>query len=287
MRDITLVLDGAMGTELNKRGVQTKLPLWTAESNITHPYLVEQIHKEYIQSGADIITTNTFRSTRWSYMRAGFTSVNAQLKAKDSLYSAVECAHKASKGMVKVAGSITTLNDCYEPEKFPGRNIAIDIYGQTLDWLIDSGIDMILFETMGNLEEIDIGLSLSSKYRKSIWLSVIMKSKKEILDGTFIEEIFSLANQYSVDAILINCNNILSTIKSLKIVQSHWSKKWGAFPNLGIYNYSNEYFNIITKTQFISGMKNILNLKPNIIGCCCGSTPYHINLLKSLIKRNK
>ena len=48
MRDITLVLDGAMGTELNKRGVQTKLPLWTAESNISHPFLVEQIHKEYI-----------------------------------------------------------------------------------------------------------------------------------------------------------------------------------------------------------------------------------------------
>ena len=69
-----LVLDGAMGTELNRRGVQTKLPLWTAESNISHPFLVEQIHKEYIQSGADIITTNTFRSTSWSYMRAGFKS---------------------------------------------------------------------------------------------------------------------------------------------------------------------------------------------------------------------
>ena len=134
---MTLVLDGAMGTELSKRGVQTKLPLWTAESNISHPYLVEQIHKEYIQSGADVITTNTFRSTSWSYMRAGFTGANAQLKAKESLYSAVECAHKASKGVVKVAGSITTLNDCYEPEKFPGRNVAMDTYGQTLDWLID------------------------------------------------------------------------------------------------------------------------------------------------------
>ena len=67
---MTLVLDGAMGTELSRRGVQTKLPLWTAESNISHPYLVEQIHKEYIQSGADVITTNTFRSTSWSYMRA-------------------------------------------------------------------------------------------------------------------------------------------------------------------------------------------------------------------------
>ena len=138
-----------------------------------------------------------------------------------------------------------------------------------------------------NLEEIDIGLSLSSKHRKSIWLSVIMKSEKEILDGTFIEKILCLANQYPVEAILINCNKILSTIVSLKIVQTHWSKKWGAYPNLGVYDYSNEYFNIITKTQFIAGMKNILNLKPNIIGCCCGSTPLHIKFLKKLTKRNR
>ena len=114
-----------------------------------------------------------------------------------------------------------------------------------------------------------------------------MKSEKEILDGTLIEKILFLANQYSVEAILINCNNILTTIVSLKIVQTHWAKKWGAYPNLGVNDYSNEYFNIITKTQFIAGMKNILTLKPNIIGCCCGSTPLHIKFLKKLTKRNR
>ena len=240
---MTLVLDGAMGTELTNRGVQTKLPLWTAESNISHPYLVEQIHKEYINSGADIITTNTFRSTSWSYRRAGYNHVNAPLKAKRSLYSAVECAHKASRGVVKVAGSITTLNDCYEPENFPGRIVAMDTYGQTLDWLIDAGVDIVLFETMGNLEEIDIALFLSSKYDKPVWLSIIMKSEKEILDGTSLEEILTLANQYPLEAILINCNNTSKTIPSLKIISAKWEGKWGTYPNLGTMDYSNEYFN--------------------------------------------
>ena len=88
-------------------------------------------------------------------------------------------------------------------------------------------------------------------------------------------------------SIQINCNNILTTIASLKIVQTCWAKKWGAYPNLGVNDYSNEYFNIITKTQFIAEMKNILTLKPNIIGCCCGSTPLHIKFLKKLTKRNR
>ena len=282
---MTLVLDGAMGTELTRRGVQTKLPLWTAESNISHPYIVEQIHKEYINSGADIITTNTFRSTSWSYRRAGYTPINSLLKAKRSLYSAVECAHKASRGMVKVAGSITTLNDCYKPENFPGRIVAMDTYGQTLDWLIDAGVDIVLFETMGNLEEIDIALSLSSNYNKPIWLSVIMKGEKEILDGTCLGEILILANQYPVEAILINCNSTSRTIPSLKIVSAKWEGKWGAYPNLGTTDYSNEYFNIINETQFVTEMKNFLKLKPTIVGCCCGSTPLHINFLKKLTER--
>ena len=50
-------------------------------------------------------------------------------------------------------------------------------------------------------------------------------------------------------------------------------------------DYSNEYFNIINETQFITEMKNVLKLKPNIVGCCCGSSPLHINSLKKLIKR--
>ena len=66
MKKIPFLLDGAMGTELNNRGVKTELPLWTADANILHPDLVQNIHSEYIDAGADYITTNTFRSTSWT-----------------------------------------------------------------------------------------------------------------------------------------------------------------------------------------------------------------------------
>ena len=61
MKKIPFLLDGAMGTELNNRGVKTELPLWTADANISHPDLVQNIHSEYIDAGANYITTNTFR----------------------------------------------------------------------------------------------------------------------------------------------------------------------------------------------------------------------------------
>ena len=57
------ILDGAMGTELQNRGISIPLPLWSANANIEHPQIVMDIHADYIQAGCDIITTNTFRST--------------------------------------------------------------------------------------------------------------------------------------------------------------------------------------------------------------------------------
>ena len=94
------------------------------------------------------------------------------------------------------------MDDCYTPENFPGRKIAFDVYKQTLDWLIDSGVDIILFETMGNLELIEHAISLATEYRKPIWLSLIVKDSKTILDGTSLENIFSLAKQHSVETLL-------------------------------------------------------------------------------------
>ena len=284
MRKTPLLLDGAMGTELNNRGVKTELPLWSADANITHPDLVQSIHSEYIYAGADIITTNTFRSTSWTYKRAGYNNVKSKMMAKNSLYSGVKCAQNASRGMVKIAGSITTLDDCYVPESFPGRKIALDVYGQTLDWLIDAGVDFILFETMGNLEEIEIALSLSSQYKKPIWLSVIMKDSKKILDGTYLKNIFSIVNQYSVQTFLLNCNEISKTIFTLKNIHNFWDGMWGVYPNLGVKDYSNDYFDIISNNKFILGIKNILKHDPYVIGCCCGSTPMHIKILKKQIK---
>ena len=97
-----LVLDGAMGTELKNRGVKIPLPLWSADVNLTNPDIVKTIHQDYILAGADIITTNTFRTTSWTYKKMEISIKNAKNRARDSLYQAVECAHKANKnGKIK------------------------------------------------------------------------------------------------------------------------------------------------------------------------------------------
>ena len=281
-----LLLDGAMGTELINRGISLPLPIWSADANLTHPEIVKGIHSDYIKAGADIITTNTFRTTTWTYRKAGYTSVRARERAKESLYKAVECAQSTSGESVIVAGSITAIEDCYSPEIFPGNAAAEDSYGETTEWMADAGLNFILFETMGNIHEITIALETVRYFDNVVALSLIMKNGDHILDGTPIEDVISLINGFEVDFLLNNCNQLDTTLRCIDHFQNDWKGNWGSYPNLGITDFKNDYFDIIDESNFDRGMKSILIKDPNVIGVCCGSTPLHIKKLKSLIEKD-
>src|SRR6185436_2971426 len=107
-----VLLDGATGSELHRRGLDTRMPLWSAAPLINAPDVVAQIHAEYVKAGAEIITANTFRTTRRAIARAG---LKPQVKAL--VTKAVELARKSKA--TYVAGSIAPLEDCYKPQIVP------------------------------------------------------------------------------------------------------------------------------------------------------------------------
>ena len=89
----TIVLDGAMGTELQRRGYRTQLPLWSAGANIDAPLLVEQIHKDFIIARADIITTNTFRTTKRTFEKTGKPDAAIAATQKDRKSTRLNSSH--------------------------------------------------------------------------------------------------------------------------------------------------------------------------------------------------
>ena len=145
------VIDGAMGSELIKRGLTLPRHIWSAEANLTNPEMVQQIHREYIDAGADYITTNTFRTTPRAYKKICTrisTLEHSLQQAQTSLSNAVDLAKKSTSNSVGVIGSIAPLEDCYSPKLFPGKNIAISEFSQLGGWLIEAGVDILLLETM-------------------------------------------------------------------------------------------------------------------------------------------
>ena len=279
-----LIINGAMGTELMDQGIMLPLPLWSAQANTGQPQIVQNIHQKYVDAGADIITTNTFRTTTWSYRRAEYSPKRAQRKAKESLMKAIDLGRSVNPKIL--AGSITSINDCYEPDKFPGKTIAEDSYGETLDWFTEAGVEHIFLETMGHLEEIKIAID-ASKNISELYLSLIIKDKEHLLSGHLIEDVFPIVND-KISCLMLNCNTIDITNRVLDSFINNWNSKWGVYPNLGLTKPEpdGKMIQKVDDDEFERTMISYIKKSPTIIGACCGSSPKHIRKIKNLLKKN-
>ena len=96
-----------------------------------------------------------------------------------------------------------------------------------------------------------------------------------------LRKYFFFGKANSVQTLLLNCNEISKTTDAINDIHHFWNGMWGVYPNLGVKDYSNEYFDIISQNKLIRGIKNILKYDPHVIGFCCGSSPMHIKILKN------
>ena len=291
------ILDGAMGSELIRWGMELPEHIWSAAANLTNPELVLKIHREYVDAGADYITANTFRTTPRAFGKldslvAGFVEVNkkdAVLNSRNSLFTAVELAKEATSNSVKVLGSIASLEDCYSPELFPGKNTAITEFRQLGGWLSDAGVDILLLETMNSIAEAEAGLIALQSFELPIWVSFVMKDDEHLLSGDLLLDALTLLQDHSVNTVLLNCNPLQRTEKAMILLTKNWTGKWGIYPNLGIGEPSPN--GRITKYEsmekFTALMEKAIDLGASVVGACCGSTPEQISEISKIkIKLN-
>ena len=286
------ILDGAMGSELIRWGMELPEHIWSAAANLTNPELVLEIHREYVDAGADYITANTFRTTPRAFGKLDslvveFVEVNkkdAVIKSRNSLFTAVELAKEAARNSVKVLGSIASLEDCYSPELFPGKNTAITEFRQLGGWLSDAGVDILLLETMNSIAEAEAGLIALQSFELPIWVSFVMKDDEHLLSGDLLLDALTLLQDHSVNTVLLNCNPLQRTEKAMILLTENWTGKWGIYPNLGIGEPSPN--GRITKYEsmekFTALMEKAIDLGASVVGACCGSTPEQIGELSKI-----
>ena len=280
-----LLIDGAMGTELIRMGLDLSLPLWSGDINRTHPSEVSRVHEDYLSAGADIITTNTFRTTPRTYIHAGYSKHDAKLLARKSLLTAVELVKNAAGEKCVVAGSIAPLEDCYSPKLFPGNAVAYEEYSELVEWLVYAGVDIILFETMGCWDEIKTAMEAASEIKTPIWLSLILRDEKTLLDGSGLSEILLKLKNYRIEIVLLNCNLISVTKGGSSLMKEYWNGSWGVYPNSGT-TFPSKIGHIHSKVdvnEFVSEMHQMIEMGARVVGACCGSTPEYIRELRKCV----
>ncbi len=288
-RGETLILDGAMGSEIIRQGYNLPLPLWSATANIDCPEIVAAIHQEYIRAGADVITTNTFRTTTRSYLKGGLPRTAARRLARHSLEKAVQAARQAADGTCLVAGSIAPLEDCYQPGLFPGLSAAVPEFTELGTDLKMAGVDILLIETMGRIDETLAVLRATEPLNMERWISFILKDGQHLFGGELLSDALTILADFKIELVLLNCTAIGITTKGLQTLLTLWPGRWGVYPNLGTGKLviDGKITSLITGDAFRTEIRRYIDLGANVIGACCGSRPAHIRIIRDLLNQTQ
>ncbi len=275
-----ILLDGALGTELERHGVACKLPLWTAEAILEAPEQVRAIHQAYADAGAHVITAGTFRTTRWVFSKVGMPE-----RAKEVTKQAVEIArsafpsvHGGARGGL-IAGSIAPLEDCYKPELAPGDLVLQAEHRHNAQSLAEAGVDIMLVETQNSLREARIATHFARQTGIPVWTSFILRSATELLNGDKLEDAVHAVVDHGASAVLVNCTS--PKIAAQAAVNLSMLVPQGIM--IGVY--PNALDHTVTPAEFADWAMRIKAVA-DIIGGCCGIGPEHIlSLTQKLLPR--
>lgn len=271
-----LILDGAMGSLLQQKGLKNNGSMWMSLANIENPEIVFQIHQDYINAGADIITTNTFRTNPEAIK--GFKLDNKSLVRKS-----VEIATEAVKDLpIFIAGSNAPSEDCYQVLRtFTHKELEYN-HHKHINLLYENGVDFILNETQSHFDEIKIICKYCSKNDIPYIISIFLENTEKILSNNNITYIIKFISNYNPIAIGFNCILPKLFLKVFPTINIDFN--WGMYLNLGSGNYTDEKIEtFISPIDYKKTIKKTLKYNPSFVGACCGSTPGHIKEIKKFL----
>jgi len=274
MKNGFTLFDGAMGTMLQARGL--KAGAFPETYNLTHPDIVRDIHRAYVQAGAEVITANTFGANPFKMKNV---DVEAVIKA------GVRLAKEA--GAPKVALDISAHGVLLEPNGTLSFDEAYENYAKIVTWGAEAGADIILIETMSDLLEAKCAL-LAAKENTSLPVYVTMtymEDGRTFLGTDPVTATITLSSLHA-DAVGVNCS--LGAADMLPLVEkicAYATCPVIVQPNAGLPKVKEgmTYYED-TPDRFAAAMKNIAGKGVSILGGCCGTTPEHISELKKILE---
>lgn len=273
-----LLLDGAVGSLLQQRGYKPDKNLWTSYLNFKYPNKVKEIHQEYIKSGADVITTNTFRTNP-----ASLKIFNRDFDLEKAIEISLNIAKDARQGNdILIAGSNPPAEDSYQIIRTLTEEEIIENHELHIDLLYKFGADFILNETQSHFDEIKIICKHCSQNKIPFVISIFVTDDLKILSGENLIEVIKFIEIYNPLLICLNCvfPQVFRKIINSKILMN----KWGFYLNCGSGDYNDSEITCgVSPKEYLEIVKSSLSLNPKLIGACCGSTPAHIKILREYI----
>jgi methionine synthase I (cobalamin-dependent) len=288
-----LILDGAIGTELQRRGVPMDHAAWCAIANKTHQETVLKLHQDYIRAGTDIITTNTFSSGRHSLEGAGLGDHVRDMNAR-AVALAKEARDSASDDRpVYIAGSLSHFGTLGESPgvRVPPLAELKENYIEQANLLAEAGVDFLLLEMIRDIERGPIILEAAVATGLPVWIGFssrvdedgrIMVPSEYVIDRdlTFVE-VFDSVMALGGSLVAVMHSEVDETLPALAQVKERWHGPLGAYPHSGWWARPDWRFDkVISPEAYLAEAKKWVQAGVQVVGGCCGIGPQHIEALR-------
>lgn len=298
-----IIIDGALASELQRRGCDLNDSLWSAKVLIEQPDLIRQVHYDYFKAGADCATTASYQASPLGFAKKGI-SLDESIKL---IKKSVELAQQAKEqyltqigknkplfiagsvgpyGAYLADGSEYTGNYQLSEEEF------IEFHQIRIQALIDAKADILACETLPNFAEIKALVKVLKQYpTMTAWFSFTLKDANHLSDGSPLKEVIDYLNNVDqVVSVGINCIALEEVTAALTVLQNLTRKPLIVYPNSGEqYDpttkqwHKNHQHNCTFKKQLPTWLK----LGAKLIGGCCQTTPKDIAEIADYLKNTK
>ncbi|HRN51251.1 MAG TPA: homocysteine S-methyltransferase family protein [Anaerolineales bacterium] len=277
-----ILLDGATGTELQHRGIDTSTSIWSALALLESPKLVEQVHRDYLDAGAEVIITNTFRTHRRNLEQVGLGDEAARLTTL--AVAIAQAAVRASGKPAYVAGGIAPLEDSYTMAPLP-RAVYLREHGEIAGTLAAAGVDLLLLETMKDIAETEAAAEAAKATGLPYGVSFICRLDGRLFSGESIADAARAIEPHGPAFIGINCTAAPYLHNALHELRTATSLPISAYANP---SETEDYINWDPTAAeqpegYAEFARQWLADGSTLIGGCCGTTPEHIAYLKEII----
>ncbi len=295
-----LLMDGALGTEIERRGVPSGLPLWSARALLEAPDVVAAIHRDYVASGVELLTAATFRTQRRTLERAGLVHGAPAAELAASLTgAAVELARDATRDAtnhtvpgaevrVLVAGSQPPLEDCYRPDLVPDAAACEREHREHAENLAAAGVDVIAVETMNTIREACSAARAAAATGIPHFVGFVCDEDARLLSGEpLAEALTALAalGESAPDAVGVNCVPPRVALACLTAL-ADTAGPFFVYAHLGEPTGDGWHRSADCSPEvFAESAGDWLSAGACMVGGCCGTTPDHLRALAARMRK--
>ena len=293
-----IILDGATATEVEKRGVPLHDLTWSAASLLTHPDVVREVHRTYIDAGADIITTNTYATNRNVLAPAGMGDDVQRLNALAVTLAREAREQSAPARPVLIAGSTST--ESTRPGFYFGRGL-LDLklpteqqaranYREQAEIMAEAGAELIVLEMMRDIPQTTYALEASLSTGLPVWVGfstrtsgdgsrVLLQDSPD--DGPTLADAIEAIRTLGCSVVSVMHTTAQETTPALAELRRHWQGPTGAYPNsAGTATSRWDLQDTETPESLLAEAREWVKMGVQIIGGCCGIGPEHIRAFR-------